>query len=119
LRIVNPPIYELWVSAKRPSSFIFLVHIPIPFGNGKLAQEGSGFVPERNPMKFLAFRPDFADFAAALRCGTIVGSVVGSAVERAANAQPPPEVPLDGNETKSEDYQMDTGTESAQTPIPL
>jgi len=46
-------------------------------------------------MKFLAFRPDFADFAAALRCGTMVGSVVGSAVERALQTHNPrPRFPL-------------------------
>src|ERR1700676_531174 len=55
LRIVNPPILELWVSAKRPSSSIFLVHIPIPFENGKLAQERSRFARKRNQTNYLAF----------------------------------------------------------------
>ena len=45
-------------------------------------------------MKFLAFGPDFAGFDTTLRCGTIVGSVVGSALEWAPNTRPGLRFPL-------------------------
>jgi hypothetical protein len=100
-----------------------LVDITIPFETGKLAQEGSAFARKRNPTNFLFSARDFAGRAAILRCGNIVGSIVGSErcgrVLKMVSARPVVEVPLDGAETKSEDYQMDTGTESAQTQRPL
>jgi len=87
---------------KRPSSSIFFVPIPIPFGNGKLAQEGSALARKRNPINFLASSPWLAGTAFILQCN--------SALDQKEPARPKVEVPLDGAETKSEDYQMDGGT---------
>jgi hypothetical protein len=62
----------------------------------------------RWPFWLFRFQPANAADAAILRCGNVA--------ERDNVARPRVEVPLDGGETKSEDYQMDTGTCAAQGP---
>jgi hypothetical protein len=58
--MVNPPSYEAF-GFRRNGPLFSLVRIPIPFGKGKLAQEGSAFARKRNAAIFLApareFRP--------------------------------------------------------------
>src|SRR5882724_3520528 len=74
----------------------------IPFGNGKLAQEGRAFAPKRTSTNFL--------LPAANRAGGRHHAAVQWSAVGAVCAVEGGEVSLDGAETKSEDCQVDAGT---------
>src|SRR5260370_18806351 len=101
LRIVNPPSCERRVSVKTVHFSVFFVGIPTRFGNRKLAQEGSAFARKRNTANFLTGARDFR-----WRRASMLRSVSRFApLHRRVTRDPLLEVPLDGAETKSEDYQ--------------
>jgi hypothetical protein len=96
--VVSSQIKEFWVSAET-AHFPLFVPIPIPFGNGKLAQERSAFAQKRNTTNFLIF-------AAESRL-LMLRSINRVGLFPQASAHSDGEVPLDAAETKLEDCQRD------------
>src|SRR5258708_8765721 len=111
LRIVNPPSCERRVSVKTVHFSVFFVGIPTRFGNRKLAQERSAFARKRSTTNFLARARDFRR-----RRASMLRSVSCFGLTHRPVRDPLVEVPLDGAETKSEDYQRDIRRRAAQTP---
>jgi hypothetical protein len=83
----------------------FLFGTIIPLGLGKLAQEGRALARKRNSTNFLA-SVDLAGAAFIVECRS-----------RSKHAPPKAEVPLDGADSKLEDYQMDAGTQAARMAV--
>jgi hypothetical protein len=104
LRIAIPPVCELSVSLER-ARFIRSFGILIPFGVGKLVQEGRALAQKRKPTNFLA-------------SSELAGIPLTSQRGRRKRDPPPKvDVPLDGVESKLEDYQMDNGMQATQTAV--
>src|SRR5215211_7569456 len=97
--VVSSQIKKFWVSAET-AHFPLFVPIPIPFGNGKLAQERTAFAQKRNPMNFLIL-------AAGSRL--LMLRSINRGLVPTSTARPDGEVPLDAAETKLEDCQRDIG----------